>query len=131
MGNADALSIESTGRRRWLQRRKGLRGLRTGVRRSGRLTMPDLNERRAVDSVVLALLRTEMANRRTLLAYVKTALGIAVTGFGLIRFTEPQSAYASAGMALLPVSVGVLIVGAIDFIRTRRKIQSEKLDAGV
>jgi putative membrane protein len=93
--------------------------------------MPDLNERRAVDSVVLALLRTEMANRRTLLAYVKTALGIAVTGLALIRFTEAQSAYAIAGMALLPVSLGVLIVGAIDFIRTRRKIQSEKVDAGV
>lgn len=93
--------------------------------------MPDLSERRAVDSVVLALLRTEMANRRTLLAYVKTALGIAVTGFGLIHFTETQSVYATAGIALLPVSLGVLIVGAIDFIRTRRKIQSEKVDAGV
>lgn len=93
--------------------------------------MPDLNERRAVDSVLLALLRTEMANRRTLLAYVKTALGIAVTGLALIRFTEAQSAYAIAGMALLPVSLVVLVVGAMDFIRTRRKIQAEKLDAEV
>ncbi len=93
--------------------------------------MPDLNERRAVDSVVLALLRTELANRRTLLAYVKTALGIAVTGLALIRFTAAQSAYEIAGMALLPVSLVVLIVGAVDFVRTRRKIQSEKLDAEV
>ena len=93
--------------------------------------MPDLTERRAVDSVQLALLRTEMANRRTLLAYVKTALGIAVTGFALIRFTEAQSVFAIAGAVMLPVSLVVLILGATDFIRTKRKIEFEKVDAGV
>ena len=93
--------------------------------------MPDLSERRAVDSFVLALLRTELANRRTLLAYLKTALGIAVTGFALIHFTETQSVFAIVGAAMLPVSLIVLIAGAIDFLRTKRKIQAEKLDAEV
>ncbi|WP_339745289.1 DUF202 domain-containing protein [uncultured Maricaulis sp.] len=93
--------------------------------------MTSLKQKREIDGVQLALLRTELANRRTLLSYIKTALGLAVTGLGLLHFTEAQSIYAWIGALLLVVAVLTVGVGLIDYLRTKAKIQREKLDAEV
>lgn len=93
--------------------------------------MTSLEQKREIDGVQLALLRTELANRRTLLSYIKTALGLAVTGLGLLRFTEAQSIYAWIGVLLLVVAFLTVGAGVIDYLRTKAKIQFEKLDAEV
>ncbi len=91
----------------------------------------DLKSRRALDNMVLAFLRTELANRRTLLAYVKTALGVAITGFGLMQFADADSVFVWAGMAVLPLSAVILAYGIFDYIHVRRQIEQEKRDARV
>ncbi|NOD76958.1 MULTISPECIES: DUF202 domain-containing protein [unclassified Ruegeria] len=91
----------------------------------------DLKSRRALDNTVLAFLRTELANRRTLLAYVKTALGVAIAGFGLMQFADADSVFVWVGMAVLPLSVLILVYGIIDYIHIRRRIEQEKRDARV
>lgn len=93
--------------------------------------MTSLEQKREIDGVQLALLRTELANRRTLLSYIKTALGLTVTGLGLLRFTQAQSVYAWTGAGLLVVAIVTVGIGLIDYLRTKAKIQSEKLDAEV
>lgn len=93
--------------------------------------MSDVNEKRNIDSVILALLRTELANRRTLLAYIKTSLGIAITALGLLKFSEEQSSFSLIGMILIPISLLILVIGFIDYFITKHKIELEKEDAEV
>lgn len=81
---------------------------------------------RDVDVVMMSVLRTEMSNRRTLLAYVKTALGIGGVGAGLLKFADVSSIYDDIGMVMIPVSLIVFIVGVFDFAITRKKIENEK-----
>lgn len=93
--------------------------------------MTRIGEKRNIDAMLLALLRTELANRRPLLAYIKTALGTAITAIGLLKFTEEQSIYAMLGLILVPVSFIVLGVGITDYLLTKKKIEDEKKDAEV
>ena len=93
--------------------------------------MASINSKRNIDSMLLAILRTELANRRTFLAYIKTSLGIGITGLGLLKLTETQSIYAAIGTILIPVSLITLIIGITDFHRTKKKIEEEKKDAKV
>ncbi|MCP5380943.1 MAG: DUF202 domain-containing protein [Kordiimonadaceae bacterium] len=88
-------------------------------------------EKRNIDAMLLALLRTELANRRTLLAYIKTSLGTGITAIGLLKFTEEQSIYALLGLILVPVSFIILGLGITDYIKTKKKIEDEKKDAEV
>ncbi len=93
--------------------------------------MTDINEKRNIDSMLLALLRTELANRRTLLAYTKTALGTGITALGLLKFSEEQSLFELVGMVMIPLSFIILAFGVVDFMITRKKIKTEKEDAQV
>ncbi|HRW30337.1 MAG: DUF202 domain-containing protein [Alphaproteobacteria bacterium] len=93
--------------------------------------MTRIGEKRNIDALLLALLRTELANRRTLLAYIKTSLGIGITAIGLLKFTDEQSIYAMLGLLLVPVSFVILAVGIVDYIMTKKKIEDEKKDAEV
>jgi len=94
-------------------------------------SMTRIGEKRNIDALLLALLRTELANRRTLLAYIKTSLGIGITAIGLLKFTDEQSIYAMLGLLLVPVSFVILAVGIVDYIMTKKKIEDEKKDAEV
>ena len=94
-------------------------------------SMTRIGEKRNIDALLLALLRTELANRRTLLAYIKTSLGIGITAIGLLKFTDEQSIYAMLGLLLVPVSFVILAVGIVDYIMTKKKIENKKKDAEV
>ena len=71
-----------------------------------------------------------MANRRTLLAWVRT--GVSLIGFGLVieRFaaeTNPTGVSVVFGVALAALGCIALVVGMLDFIRTKRNIAEENL----
>jgi len=88
-------------------------------------------ERIIVDNFLFAFLRTEMANRRTLLAYFKLGIGILISGFGLIKFGGAGSKLEMAGFVFMPLSALVFGAGIFDYIQTNKKIKEEKDDAGV
>jgi putative membrane protein len=71
----------------------------------------------------LAVTRTDLANERTLLAYIRTALALAAGGLGLVQFFSSPIAVA-LGWILMPVGVVVLFIGAERFRRARRKLHA-------
>ena len=77
----------------------------------------------------LAISRTDLANERTLLAYVRTALALAAGGIGLVQiFTSP--AIVALGWALIPAAALLLIVGVVRFQRARRALRDAEAAAG-
>ena len=91
----------------------------------------DLKQKREIDSVLMAVLRTELANRRTLLAYIKTAIGLGGVGAGLMKFADSASIFDEVGIAMIPLAGIVLLAGVIDYFKTRQTIEQEKRDAEV
>jgi len=85
-------------------------------------------EKRSVENLVLAIVRTELANRRTLLAYLNTALALFVSGIGMLKLTE-DNWLEWLGFALVPVSIVVAIIGVVDYLVLRRSIVAEKARA--
>ncbi len=76
----------------------------------------------------LAIARTDLANERTLLAYLRTALAVAAGGVAVIEvFTLPVLVI--FGWALIPLGLIVLAVGIVRFRRTRQVLLSLEADA--
>lgn len=76
----------------------------------------------------LAISRTDLANERTLLAYVRTALALAAGGIGLVQiFTSPT--VVALGWALIPAAALLLIVGVVRFHRARRALRDAETSA--
>ncbi|MEM6463725.1 MAG: DUF202 domain-containing protein [Pseudomonadota bacterium] len=90
----------------------------------------DVRERRAVENLVLAIVRTELANRRTLLSYLKTAIALFVSGAALLRLSG-SNWLETIGLVLMPVSVIVVVVGIVDYVVLRRSIEAEKVKAAI
>ena len=83
------------------------------------------SEARSVENLVLAIARTDLANRRTLLAYLNTAIALFVSGAGLLKLSgETWLEY--LGMVFMPVSIVVAIIGIVDYRIQRRSIMAEK-----
>jgi putative membrane protein len=75
----------------------------------------------------LAVIRTVLANERTLLSYLRTSLGCLIGGAGLIKFfTHPL--YVIGGSVLIVFSAVWLLVGIRRFWKTRKLIQNIDLE---
>lgn len=69
----------------------------------------------------LAATRTEMANERTLLSYVRTALALAAAGIALVHvFSDPTIVL--IGWLLVPVGALLLLFGTTRFRRGQRHV---------
>ncbi len=70
----------------------------------------------------LAVDRTIMANERTLLAYIRTSVGLLIAGLALIRFFHQThfDVYQISGFLALLVALSIMIFGIRDFIHMRR-----------
>jgi putative membrane protein len=83
-------------------------------------------ERFVVEEMILrdhlAVDRTALANERTLLSYIRTALGMAAAGVSLLHFLE-GAAIALLGWLLISSSVAALIVGVVRYRRVDQRIQ--------
>lgn len=71
----------------------------------------------------LALVRTDLANERTLLAYGRTALMVVATGFSLIKFFGESPALRSLGWGLAIVGVSIGLVGFVRFTRLNNRLR--------
>ena len=86
------------------------------------------NEARSVENLVLAITRTDLANRRTLLSYLKTAIGLFVSGAALLRLSG-DSRLELMGLVFMPLSLVVVVIGIVDYRIQRRNIMAEKVIA--
>ena len=68
----------------------------------------------------LALDRTQLANERTFLAYVRTAIMVGVSGITLLKLFPRSRGAQVSGWLLLPIAVIVLGVGFLYFVRRQR-----------
>ncbi len=70
----------------------------------------------------LALVRTDLANERTVLAYGRTALMVAGTGVSLIEFIADSPFLVGLGWVLVVIGIGVGINGITRFARVYRRL---------
>ena len=76
----------------------------------------------------LAFNRTKLANERTLLAYIRTAIGSCGAGIALLKLLEyPDAKY--IGVTLIAAAPVILIVGVLRFIRMNKKVEDYKKEA--
>jgi|GEM_PF-2120927 len=85
------------------------------------------SEQRSVENLVLAITRTDLANRRTLLSYLNTAIALFVSGAGLLKLSG-DPLFEMLGMVFMPVSIVVAIIGIADYQVNRRRIQAERAE---
>ncbi len=77
----------------------------------------------------LSIERTALANERTLLAYLQTALAFGAGGATLIHF-RPEPAADQGGWALIGVAVAIALFGVWRYASVRRMLQRER-EAGL
>ena len=63
----------------------------------------------------LALIRTQLANERTLLAYLRTAIMLAATGGTLLKLFGSDLVAVVSGWALIALAAAVGVIGAKRF----------------
>ncbi|HRP63454.1 MAG TPA: DUF202 domain-containing protein [Phycisphaerales bacterium] len=69
----------------------------------------------------LAMDRTTLANERTLLAYLRTALTLVIVGITFLKFLD-SVATDIMGWTMMPVAVGIAMVGIWRYNRRQRMI---------
>ena len=73
----------------------------------------------------LAFNRTKLANERTMLAYIRTAIGSGGAGMALFKLIEiPDAKY--IGIALVAAAPVILVIGILRFIRMNKKVDGYK-----
>jgi len=73
----------------------------------------------------LAAKRTILANERTFLSYIRTALTLLVAGVSFIKFFG-SAVIQALGWILIPLGVFTLVKGVISFRRMARRIEEEE-----
>lgn len=70
----------------------------------------------------LAYDRTVLANERTLLSYLRTAIALSAAGGTLVKIFAHESAMVKLGIVLLSLGLIVVVVGMIRFIQMKKRI---------
>ncbi|QDT12862.1 DUF202 domain-containing protein [Planctomycetes bacterium K23_9] len=70
----------------------------------------------------LALVRTALANERTLLAYGRTALMVSGTGVSLFKFFDETLMIQFAGGGLFALGLAVGLIGLLRFMRLHKRL---------
>lgn len=72
----------------------------------------------------LALIRTDLANERTLLAYLRTSLMVFGTGATLIKFFADSDWLCQTGWGLVVAGLFVGVLGVIRFLLMRKRLRT-------
>lgn len=70
----------------------------------------------------LGLVRTDLANERTLLAYGRTALMVSGTGVSLIEFFQVSAFFRFLGWSFVVIGIAVGAIGLARFARLHRRL---------
>jgi putative membrane protein len=74
----------------------------------------------------LALDRTRLANERTLLSYLRTALMLLVAGASAVKFVAQSPDVIVTGWVFIVLAFGVAIIGTWRFLEMRRLINGKR-----
>ena len=74
----------------------------------------------------LALVRTDLANERTLLAYGRTALMVSATGATLLKFYPDSLAVRAASWPLVAFGILIALFGMIRFARLQSRLHRKE-----
>jgi putative membrane protein len=74
----------------------------------------------------LALDRTRLANERTLLSYMRTALMLVVAGATAVKFVGETPAVIVTGWVFVALGIVVGMIGASRFVTMRRDINARR-----
>jgi putative membrane protein len=77
---------------------------------------------------VLAIDRTRLANERTLLAWVRTAVMLLVSGMTLLKLFEGNWPLEILGAVLIPVALAAVAIGLWRYFQTRSLIEASDHD---
>jgi putative membrane protein len=77
---------------------------------------------------VLAIDRTRLANERTLLAWVRTAVMLLVSGITLLKLFEGIWPLEALGVVLIPVALIAVAIGLRRYFQTRSLINASDHD---
>lgn len=69
----------------------------------------------------MAIVRTKLANERTLLAYMRTFIGAFAAGVGFIKFTG-DIFFVYTGFIMVSLAPFIMIFGVVRFFRVKRVI---------
>jgi putative membrane protein len=86
--------------------------------------MPDSTESATVTRDYLALVRTDLANERTLLAYGRTALMVSATGVTLLEFYPQSPAASLIAWPLVAFGALIAVLGLIRFLGLRSRLRT-------
>ncbi|MEP0369314.1 MAG: DUF202 domain-containing protein [Cyclobacteriaceae bacterium] len=76
----------------------------------------------------LAIDRTKLANQRTLLSFIRTALYLVVSGVALTKVKALEQ-ISWLGYVIIAASIIVLVIGVVNYFLFRNKIQKGYKDA--
>lgn len=74
----------------------------------------------------LAIERTKLSNRRTLLAYIRSVVALIVAGAGLLKFIQ-DPVWIVAGAICIVLAPIILILGIMDYFRMKKIIVREQI----
>ena len=77
---------------------------------------------------VLAIDRTRLANERTLLAWVRTAVMLLVSGMTLLKLFAGVWPLETLGAVLIPVALASVAIGLRRYLQTRSLIEASDQD---
>ena len=72
----------------------------------------------------LALDRTKLANQRTMLAVLRTAIMLMISGVTLIKIFHSETLGVISGIALPPISIVVAVMGLTSYLLAKRRIKN-------
>ena len=89
-----------------------------------RTELSELRTGMATERTDLAYERIALTNSQTFLAYCRTAIGTFAAGIGMFEFiNNPDIIH--IGVGLMVASPIIVIIGAIHFLRVRRRLERE------
>lgn len=74
----------------------------------------------------LSIERTVMANKRTMMAYFRSAVALVVAAAGLMKFIQ-DPIWIVIGVFFLILAPVMIVMGIIDYISVKKLIEKEKL----
>jgi len=92
--------------------------------------LQDLDIGKFTRNEYLAVVRSQLANERTGLAYARTALMLFATGVTFIKLFSIESVWGVLGVVLLALSLIVALVGAWSYFTSHNRINDFRSDSG-